>query len=47
VIRAWNLLGGEIRWEALAVVADLVGVEDLELLLLGLEHLRRETKADQ
>lgn len=48
-VDAWFLMGGEIRWEALPAVAELLGVEDVEMLIHGLveirEHFRRQRDA--
>jgi hypothetical protein len=40
VICAWNLMGGEIRWEALPAIAELLGVENMELLIVALAQVR-------
>lgn len=44
-IAAWNLLGGELRWEALDTVAALIGAENIEALAADLatirEHFRK------
>lgn len=33
-------MGGELDWSAVPVVAELLGVEDVELLVLGLVQIR-------
>jgi len=42
-------MGGEIDWRALPAVAEILGVDDLELLVHGLieirEHFRRQRAA--
>lgn len=38
--RAWNLMGGEINWAALPVVAELFGIEDIEPFLMQLVAIR-------
>jgi hypothetical protein len=43
-------MGAEIRWDALEAVAELIGVDDVEMLLQGLtqirEHMRALAKAE-
>lgn len=36
----WNMLGGEIEWDALPLIAEIVGAEDIEGLILGLLKIR-------
>jgi UDP-N-acetylglucosamine enolpyruvyl transferase len=36
VFRVWRMMGRRIDWQGLPVVAELVGVEDLEGLVAGL-----------
>jgi len=36
----WNLLGGEIDWAGLPVVAELFGITDIELLIKQLALIR-------
>lgn len=38
-IRAWNMMGG-IDWSALPVVAELIGIDDVELLVDGLMQIK-------
>ena len=40
VIEAWNLMGGAIEWQALDLIAELVGADDIERLGRGLAQLR-------
>lgn len=40
VIQCWNLLGGEVHWEAIEAVAAIVGVEDIDGLVRGLTQIR-------
>ena len=37
--RAWNMMGG-LDWAALPVVAEVLGVQDIELLLIELIAIR-------
>lgn len=39
-VRAWNWMGGQIDWAGLPLVADLLGVDDLEILVEQLAALR-------
>lgn len=39
-IRAWNWLGGTIDWAGLPLVAEMLGIEDLEILVAQLAALR-------
>ena len=40
-IDAWYLMGGEIVWSAVVDVADLLGVQDIEMLVHGLIEIRQ------
>lgn len=40
-MRAWNMMGG-LDWTALPIVAELLGVEDLDLLVSQLVAIRDE-----
>jgi hypothetical protein len=40
-IKAWNYMGGELNWQALPVVADLLGITDVERFLVELVTIRR------
>lgn len=47
MVRAWNLMGGQIDWSALPIIADIVGFSDIETLLDQLCALRdRDTDAE-
>jgi hypothetical protein len=37
--RAWNLLGG-MHWEGVEAVAEVLGIEDVERLILDLVTIR-------
>ena len=39
-IEAWNLMGGALDWAAVPVLAELLGVDDVDLLVLGLVQIR-------
>lgn len=39
-VKAWNWMGGEINWAGLPLVADLLGIDDLELLIVQLAAIR-------
>jgi hypothetical protein len=38
-IRAWNIMGG-IDWAALPVIAEMLGIGDIETLVLQLVAIR-------
>ena len=38
-IRAWNIMGG-IDWAALPVIAEMLGIDDIETLVLQLVAIR-------
>lgn len=38
-VRAWNLLGG-LEWSGLEIVANILGIEDIEMLVVQLKALR-------
>lgn len=38
-MQAWNLMGG-LDWTALPIVAELLGVEDIDLLVAQLVAIR-------
>lgn len=37
-------MGGELNWNALPVVAELLGVSDIDRWILGLVELRNRTR---
>lgn len=39
-VQAWNLMGGAIVWEALPVVTEMLGVDDVEVLIHLLTRIR-------
>lgn len=39
-IRAWQLMGNAIEWGALEIVAELLGIDDVEVLILELAAIR-------
>lgn len=43
MIRAWNIMGG-LEWDALPTVAEMVGIEDVELLIESLVMIRKHQK---
>jgi hypothetical protein len=45
MIRAWNMLGG-LEWNGIDRVADMLGIEDRDALVLGLITIRK-WKANQ
>ncbi|MBK8916490.1 MAG: hypothetical protein IPM64_18135 [Phycisphaerales bacterium] len=49
VIRAWNMMGGEVNWIALPVIAEMFGVVDVECFLARLialrDHMQRQAAA--
>ena len=38
-------MGGEIKWEALELVADIIGVQRVDVWLDGLIELQRQMRA--
>lgn len=44
-IRAWNLMGG-LDWTALPVVAEMLGIDDVERLIAQLEAIRDSQRND-
>jgi hypothetical protein len=42
-VEAWNLMGG-LKWEALPIVVELIGVDDVELLIEQLVIIRNKQK---
>jgi len=40
VLRAWNMMAGAVDWAALPVIAELVGADDVEVLVRGLLQIR-------
>lgn len=43
----WNQMDGEIEWAALPFLAQLHGVDDMELLTLWLTRIRAGMRAQQ
>lgn len=42
-VTAWNMLGG-LDWAGLPIVAELLGIEDLEMLVVQLVVIRDQGK---
>ena len=38
-IRAWNMLGG-LDWAGLPIVVDILGIRDVEMLIVQLNTIR-------
>ena len=45
VIEGWNLMGGTLDWQALPLLAELLGVRDPELWIRGLVQIRDHRRA--
>ncbi|HSH47553.1 MAG TPA: hypothetical protein VK991_03070, partial [Halomonas sp.] len=45
-VAIWNLMGGEIDWQALPLLAEIKGVKDIELLITGLTTIRDHFRAE-
>lgn len=43
-IKAWNMMSGQIDWLALETVAEIIGITDIECLLVQLESIREYGK---
>jgi hypothetical protein len=39
-IRGWNLMGGTMDWAALPVIAEILGVDDMESFIQRLVAIR-------
>jgi hypothetical protein len=39
-IKAWNWLGGQLDWSGLPLVAEILGIDDLEVLIVQLAIIR-------
>jgi len=39
-IKAWNMMGGKLDWTALEIVAEIIGVTDIEQLLAQFEKIK-------
>jgi hypothetical protein len=39
-MRAWDWMGGEIKWEALPIVVELLGVDDVQRLVTHMIAIR-------
>jgi hypothetical protein len=44
-ILAWNWMGGEIHWPAFEAIADVLGVDDVELLIRAVVSIRESMRA--
>jgi hypothetical protein len=42
-VEAWNIMGG-LNWSALPIVVELIGVDDVELLIEQLVIIRNKQK---
>jgi hypothetical protein len=45
-IRAWNLMDGELKWESLDLLAEWLGIEDVETWLARLVFIRKAQRSD-
>jgi hypothetical protein len=43
-IKAWNMMGGKLDWTALEIVAELIGITDIEQLLAQFEKIKNHGK---
>jgi len=43
-LNAWNLMGGEINWSALDFICELLGITDVERLIVQLTTIRDRPK---
>ncbi len=39
-LRAWHWLGGKVDWSGIPLVAEILGIDDLEVLIVQLTTLR-------
>lgn len=39
-VKAWNLMGGAVDWGALPLLVEMLGVEDVEGLVVRLSVIR-------
>ena len=39
-VRIWNLMYGQLDWQALETITEIVGVTDIELLIAQLDTIR-------
>ncbi len=39
-VKAWNLMGGEIQWSALEFIAELFGIQDMDIFIHQLAAIR-------
>jgi len=46
-LRAWNLMGGEINWVALPIIAELYGITDLDAFIAQVAEIRDWHKRNQ
>jgi hypothetical protein len=40
VVKAWNMMGG-LNWSALPIVAEIIGIQDLEYLVVQLNTIKQ------
>lgn len=40
-IRAWSMMGNELNWQAIPIIAELLGVEDPEMFVNDLISIRQ------
>lgn len=45
-IRAWNMLGGKVDWVGLELVAEVLGIQDIEALIADLLTIRDRKLAE-
>lgn len=45
-IRAWNMLGGKVDWAGIELVAEVLGIQDVEALIFDLLTIRDRNLAE-
>ena len=44
-VKAWNMLGG-MEWAGISIVAEILGYDDIEILITELATIRDEQRKD-
>lgn len=45
-VQAWNQLGGELEWQGVPFVVEMIGIRDVEILIAQLTAIRDHMKKD-
>ena len=45
-VEAWNMMGGELNWQAIPILVDMLEVQDVEKFIREIVQIRNFKNAD-